>query len=71
MTNNQTNYENLVFEVRNGHFKGNKYKYREFLTFLNINIGIFNRLLESQINKGFQYGKIKKISFTFENKGND
>ena len=68
MTNNQTNYDNLVFEVRNGHFKGNTYTYKDFLSFLNVNKGIFNRLLDDQINKGFQYGKIKKISFTFENK---
>ena len=68
MTNNQTNYENLVFEVRKGNFKGCKFNYRGFLTFLNVNIGIFNKLLESQIKKGFQYGKIKNISFTFQNK---
>lgn len=68
MTNSEKQYQNLVFEVRNGHFKGNKYTYREFLTFLNINKGIFNKLLDDQIKRGFQYGKIKQISFTFKNK---
>ena len=58
--------ENLIFTVRNGNFKGKEYPYHDFLAFLNVNKNIFDKLISDQSAKGFNYGKIKNISFTFK-----
>jgi hypothetical protein len=58
--------ENLKITIRSGSFKGKELIFVEFVKFMNVNRSIIETLILKQKKEGFNYGKIKDVSFTFE-----
>jgi hypothetical protein len=56
----------LKITIRSGSFKGKELIFVEFVKFMNVNRAIIETLILKQKKEGFNYGKIKDVSFTFE-----